>query len=374
MSTWRDTTLREVAELQRGFDITQAEQVEGPVPVVSSSGIHSFHDEAKAAAPGVVIGRKGTLGSVFYLDQPYWPHDTSLWVRDFHGNDPRFVYYFLKSLRLERFDSGGANPTLNRNHIHGLPVRVPDLATQRRIAGILSAYDALIDNHTRRMALLEESIHLLYREWFVRLRFPGHARARRRGGVPERWRRAAASELIAFSPATEVERGAERPYVPMEALVAGSMRIEGVETRAVRGGSRFKNGDTLLARITPCLENGKTGFVQFMAGEDEVATGSTELLVMRARGSSPYWVYCLARSGPFRSCAIASMAGADGRQRVRVDALERLELPVAPREVFAAFDERARPVFALVENLSRQNRLLAQARDALLPRLMEHRP
>jgi type I restriction enzyme S subunit len=374
MSTWRDTTLREVAELQRGFDITRVEQGEGSVPVVSSSGITSFHNEARAAAPGVVIGRKGTLGSVFYLDQPYWPHDTSLWVRDFHGNDPKFVYYFLKTLSLERFNSGGATPTLNRNHIHGLPVRVPDTKTQGRIAGILSAYDALIDNNTRRMALLEEALHLLYREWFVRLRFPGHERARRRKGIPEGWRRAAASELVTFNPRMDVEKGAERPFVPMEALVAGSMRIEGVETRAVGGGSRFKNGDTLLARITPCLENGKTGFVQFMDSGEEVASGSTEFIVMRARGSSPCWVYCLARSEPFRGHAIASMSGADGRQRVTVTALERFEFLVAPPRVYEAFDERARPLFSLVENLSRQNRLLARARDALLPRLLERRP
>ncbi len=98
MSEWQDCTLGDICTLQRGFDITKNDQDSGPYPVVSSSGIKSFHREWKVKSPGVVIGRKGTLGTVFYLDMDFWPHDTSLWVKDFKGNHPRFIYYFLKNL------------------------------------------------------------------------------------------------------------------------------------------------------------------------------------------------------------------------------------------------------------------------------------
>jgi type I restriction enzyme S subunit len=130
---WRSGPLESLVTLQRGFDITKKEQEPGPYYVISSSGPNSTHSEFKAEGPGVVIGRKGTLGTVFYSDRAYWPHDTTLWVKDFHGNDPKFCYYFLKTMGFERFDCGASNPTLNRNHVHQLPIQYPPAAEQRRI-------------------------------------------------------------------------------------------------------------------------------------------------------------------------------------------------------------------------------------------------
>lgn len=143
--TWIETTVGAVMTLQRGFDVTRSEQHPGSVPVVSSGGIASHNDVAMAAGPGVVMGRKGTLGRVFYLPGPYWPHDTTLWVKDFKGNDPRFTYYFLSVLDVSAFDVGSANPTLNRNHVHPLRIRWPEkVRTQRAIAEVLGALDEKI--------------------------------------------------------------------------------------------------------------------------------------------------------------------------------------------------------------------------------------
>ena len=171
---WKQCQLGNVLTLQRGFDITKKEQKQGSVPVISSSGINSFHNIAKVTGPGVIIGRKGSLGTVFYVEEGYWPHDTTLWIKDFHGNFPKFAYYFLRTLNLAQFDVGASNPTLNRNHVHLLSVYWPPLPTQRKIASIFSAYDDLIENNTRRIAILEEMAQSLYREWFVHFRFPGH--------------------------------------------------------------------------------------------------------------------------------------------------------------------------------------------------------
>jgi type I restriction enzyme S subunit len=103
-------------------------------------------------------------------------------------NNSRYVYYFIQTLGLERYNVGNANPTLNRNHIHGLEIRIPSIHIQRRIADILSVYDDLIENNRRRIQLLEQSARLLYKEWFVRLRFPGHERVKIKDGVPEGWK------------------------------------------------------------------------------------------------------------------------------------------------------------------------------------------
>ncbi|WP_375470480.1 restriction endonuclease subunit S [uncultured Nostoc sp.] len=193
------STLDELAFFQRGFDITMKQLEDGNYPVISSSGVQGYHSVAKVKGPGVIIGRKGTLGSVHYIESDFWPHDTTLWVKDFKGNNPKFVYYFLKTLELERFDSGGANPTLNRNHIHGLEIIKPLPVTQERIAEILSNYDRLIDNNNRRIALLEESIHQLYKEWFVRSRFPGYESVKVVDGIPEGWSKVTISDLYSTS-------------------------------------------------------------------------------------------------------------------------------------------------------------------------------
>ncbi len=191
MADWQTKSLGEVLTFQRGFDITKDEQCDGPFPVFSSSGPKSTHVEFKVSGPGVIIGRKGTLGSVYYSDGDYWPHDTTLWVKDFHGNDPKFGYYFLQTMGFERLDAGASNPSLNRNHIHMIPVRWPPLPLQRRIAGILSGYDELMENSQRRIRILEAMARALYREWFVHFRFPGHKKVPRvsstTGDIPEGW-------------------------------------------------------------------------------------------------------------------------------------------------------------------------------------------
>jgi type I restriction enzyme S subunit len=139
--------------LQRGFDITQEQQKTGNIPVVSSSGITSYHSEAKVEGPGVVIGRKGKLGQAYYLDGLFWPHDTSLWVKDFHGNHPRFAAYFLEWLRLDRFDAATSVPTLNRNFIHPMTVAIPLPNEQALIA---KAIDGLVSSFTAEANFLEK--------------------------------------------------------------------------------------------------------------------------------------------------------------------------------------------------------------------------
>ena len=191
MSNWETLPLGNVLTFQRGFDITKAEQSDGPYWVISSSGPKSTNEQFKVEGPGVIIGRKGSLGTVFYSGANYWPHDTTLWVKDFHGNNPKFAYYFLQTMGLERLDAGSSNPSLNRNHIHTISVLWPPLPIQHRIAGILSAYDDLIENSQRRIKILEEMARRLYREWFVYFRFPGHEGCRLvqspLGEIPEGW-------------------------------------------------------------------------------------------------------------------------------------------------------------------------------------------
>lgn len=155
---WNRTTVGDQVILQRGFDITKHVQNTGRVPVVSSGGIKSFHDKAMVQAPGVVIGRKGTLGKVFYLEVDFWPHDTTLWVKDFRGNEPRFVYYFFSGLDVKRLDSGTANPALNRNQVHQIEVEWPSFSRQRDIVLTL---DHLSEEVQRLESIYKQKLDLL---------------------------------------------------------------------------------------------------------------------------------------------------------------------------------------------------------------------
>ena len=166
---WFPTTIGDQVMLQRGKDITKKEQKPGPVPVVSSGGISSYHDTAFAEAPGVILGRKGTLGTVFYLDQDYWPHDTTLWVKDFKGNNERFVYYFFEAMsdELIALDVGTANPTLNRNHVHPIDTLWPIREVQDRISALLGQLDDKIELNRRMNETLEATARAIFRSWFV---------------------------------------------------------------------------------------------------------------------------------------------------------------------------------------------------------------
>jgi type I restriction enzyme S subunit len=141
---WESCDISDLCQLQRGFDITEATRKTGDIPVYSSSGLSYFHNEAKLQPPAVITGRKGMLGRVFFVEVPCWPHDTTLWVKDFKRNDPRYVSMFLGQFRLERFDAATSVPTLNRNNVVGVPISLPPLPEQRAIAAALSDVDGLL--------------------------------------------------------------------------------------------------------------------------------------------------------------------------------------------------------------------------------------
>ena len=368
---WTEIPFKEFVTLQRGFDLPKSRMVDGVVPVLGSNCVIGYHNEMKVEAPGVVTGRSGTLGLVQYSEQPFWPHNTALWVKDFKGNSPKFVYYKLKTLHLERFNGGASVPTLNRNVLDTLPVRIPKPTEQTRITSILSAYDDLIENNRRRIQLLEQAARLLYQEWFVHLRFPGHALVKIKDGVPEGWDRKVMPEIIETNPKETVHKGMPIRYVPMAGLSTSAMNVDlnDSEVRTKATSVRFRNGDTLLARITPCLENGKTGFVNFLR-DDEVACGSTEFIVLRGRLVSPYFTYCLARTYDFRQTAIKSMIGSSGRQRVQPSCFDDFKVVTPAHLIRDRFDNMCEPIFSQIAGLTSQIYSLAKARDLLLPRLM----
>lgn len=290
-------------------------------------------------------------------------------------SDPAFVYYLsqtdiLKETAINSMVGASGRQRADVKVLRELEISPPPIEVQQRIAQILSNYDDLIENNRRRVDLLEESIRLLHREWFVSLRFPGYESILGSDGVPRGWIRKPLTELVEINPKTAFDKDRICPFVPMQAISESSMIIEGIEDRAISGGTKFQNQDTLLARITPCLENGKTGFVQFLDEDNPVASGSTEFIVMRSATVSPYWVYCTARDESFREHAIGSMVGSDGRQRVNPKCFDSYFTWQPTQNVLAEFNKAVEPMFKEIQTLSSMSQRLREARDELLPKLI----
>ena len=158
---WRRVKVIDFSPLQRGFDLPTDQIKEGAYPVVYSNGINNYHSEYKSKAPGVVTGRSGTIGEVTYVNEDYWPHNTSLWVTDYKENHPKFVFYFLQSLRLDRFYAGSGVPTLNRNDVHKQSILVPPLPEQKAIASLLETWDTAIEKTEALIAAKEKQFKWL---------------------------------------------------------------------------------------------------------------------------------------------------------------------------------------------------------------------
>jgi type I restriction enzyme S subunit len=195
--SWEKKTLGEIINLQRGYDLTHAERTEGIFPVISSSGITDYHSDYKEVGPGVVTGRYGTLGQVYYVEGNYWPHNTTLFVENFKGNHPRFIYYLLQTLGLDNNNDAGAVPGVNRQSLHAIETCLPPLPLQRRIAAVLGRYDALLENYQQQVAALESMAQEVYQEWFVRGRGPGVV-VDASGELPEGWQSGKLRDVLAF--------------------------------------------------------------------------------------------------------------------------------------------------------------------------------
>ncbi len=344
---------------------------DGDVPIYGSNGIIGM-TQKPLYKDAIILGRVGAYcGSVSRCKGEFWASDNTIVVKSKNDFVNDYCYYLLKSIPLNSYAGGAAQPLITQGKLKSLSVKVPCVSTQLKVANILATYDDLIENNQKQIKLLEEAAQRLYKEWFVDLRFPGHENTPITDGVPQGWKRCSLNDVITFNPKVALDKSRIKQYVPMSALSTNSMVLNSSEytTTLSNSGSKFQNGDTLLARITPCLENGKTAFV-FGIDSDEGAVGSTEYIVMRSKELNPYMVYILARTDDFRQYAVNSMSGSDGRQRVQVDKLMAYPFLKPTACLIEMFAKLADPIFTQIYTKNEQNIELQKARDLLLQRLM----
>ncbi len=308
---------------------------------------------------------------------------------------PELLKYYLlnpsfKSFMLGRASAGATRNALTKGMIEEFEITVPErIEEQKAIAKILSSLDDKIELNRRMNATLEAMARALFKAWFVDFE-PVHANQENRpstsaspeianlfpnefeNGIPKGWEQKPLNQIFEVNPLRSIGKGKIAKYLDMASVPTYGHRVTGVIDRGFSSGMKFKNGDTLLARITPCLENGKTAFVDFLK-DGEIGWGSTEFIVLRPKNGMPeYFAYLLCRNEDFRNFAIQSMTGTSGRQRVQVDSLGKYSLSVPPSasSIGEKFGSVLNPVIAKIRQNSEEMSCLAEIRDSLLPRLI----
>jgi type I restriction enzyme, S subunit len=401
--SWQQSTL---GDLVKGFggliqtgpfgsQLKQSEYSEEGVPVIMPTNIFDGRvnvnkiarvPDAKAARLArhrikpdtIVFPRRGEITKRAYIteDQSGWICGTGCLKIEAPENIilPKFLYYQMGTDDsvdwLQKNAVGATMLNLSGEILARYPVRFPDLPTQQRIAEILSAYDDLIENNRRRIGLLEQAARLLYREWFVHLRFPGHETAKIVDGLPEGWERATLSDHIELVK-DAVQPGAFRPddvhigleHIPRRSFVLSEWEpTESLESHKFR----FAAGDIIFGKIRPYFH--KVGF----ALRDGVA--SSDAFVWRVKEQKA-WALLVCATSSDHFVAVASKTVKEGSKMPRADwkVLAKYKIPEPNDDLLAEFDGRVRPIAEECRKLALQNRALTRARDLLLPRLMDGR-
>ena len=308
---------------------------------------------------------------------------------------PAYASYYLghPSVRewIVRHAHGATMANLNTSILSSLPFVVPPPLQQRAIAHVLGTLDDKIELNRRMNQTLEAIARALFTSWFVDFD-PVHAKAEGRqpegmnaetaalfpsefeesdiGSTPQGWRVEPLSMAAHVNPGRPLRRGDVAPYLDMANVPITGSRANTWVNRPFGSGARFQNGDVLVARITPCLENGKTAFVDFL-NDEQVGWGSTEFIVLRSRAPlPPVWAYCLARDSNFREYSIRSMGGTSGRQRVPAEAVSRFKVVIPADPIAERFTRIVEPLFDAIKHYDEESRILASVRNTLLPRLL----
>jgi len=410
---WQEVFLWDVAEYINGRATKPSELCDDGVPVIKIAELNRGITDQTDRIPielvkeehwikdgDLLFAWSGSVGIYKYSGPRAALNQHIFKIIAKSGIDQGFLQYLLL-YQLPIFQNHVEDKKTTMGHVtvrdlQRIRVNVPPLPEQRAIAHILGTLDDKIELNRRMSETLEQMARALFKAWFVDFEpvrakmegrwqrgqslpglpahlydlFPNRLVDSELGEIPEGWEVASLPDLVEINPPRPLRRGAIAPYLDMANMPTRGHAPHEVVESPFGSGMRFINGDTLVARITPCLENGKTAFVDFL-GDGQVGWGSTEYIVLRPKPPLPdEFAYCLARSSAFREFAIQSMTGTSGRQRVQADSLRHFQLPRVPAPVAEAFGHAIKPLFGRSSAAVRESRTLAALRDALLPKLI----
>ena len=390
-------------ELSVNFDgkrkpVKGSDRRPGPYPYYGASGVVDHVDDYLFDGEYLLVAEDGEnlrtrqTPIAFLARGQFWVNNHAHIIRGNKRADTRFLMYAIRHADIDAYLTGAVMPKLTQGNLKRIKILHPSLDEQRAIASVLGALDDKIEQNRRTAQALERLARAIFRAWFVDFE-PVKAKAAGAtsfpsmpqsvfdalptklidsaiGLVPEGWAVKALSDAFEVNPKRRLPKGASAPYLDMKNMPTDGHAPEGWGNREVGSGMKFVNGDTLVARITPCLENGKTVFVDFLP-DGQAGWGSTEYIVLRPKSPLPdVFAYCLARTDEFRDYAIQNMTGTSGRQRVAAAAMDHYQIAVSTDDVAIAYGETVDPMFAVVRAGMNESSKLAKMRDYLLPKLL----
>jgi type I restriction enzyme S subunit len=361
--------LKDAVELAYGKALPERIRKDGEIPVYGSGGIGGYHNESIVTGPGVIVGRKGTIGSVFYEKSDFYPIDTVYYVK----TNPqkigiRFAYYLLKNLNLSSLNSDAAVPGLNRDRAYDLTIKLPDVKTQSNILQILEKYDDLIENNRRRIQLLEDAARLLYREWFIYLRFPGHEHVKIVDGVPEGWHKQRLDDVAVINAESLKSNFQGRiEYIDISCVSTDSIdSTNWYEFEDAPGRARriLRDKDIIWSCVRP---NRKSHAFIWQPHDRLIA--STGFAVISAKTISPFFLYQTLSTSEYVGY-LTNNAGGVAYPAVTAKVFEDSIILVPPNSITDTFDSFVSKSYQQINLLQQANKKLIEARDLLLPRLM----
>ena len=358
MSEWKEYKLGDVLTFQRGFDLPKDKMRQGNYPVAGSNGIIGWHNECTTEGPGVTIGRSGNIGTPHYYKSNYWAHNTSLFIKDFKGNNPLFIYYFLKTIDFTQLNTGSAVPTLNRNHVHDLNVSMPPIEEQKRIAGVLSSLDDKIDLLRRENATLESLAETLFRHYFIEKPNPD-------------WKEGIVSDfgrvICGKTPSKKIADyyGGDIPFIKIPDMHGNTFVFKSEDSLTKKGENSQKDKTLPTDSImVSCIAT--VGLVSMNAYEAQ--TNQQINAVVPNNDHYRYYLYCWFKSMYEELNTMAS--GGTATLNLNTGDFSRIHIPIPDKKTIETFDKHSKPIFEKIKTNQLQILSLSAQRDTLLPRLM----
>lgn len=347
---WKKAILNELVTLQRGHDLTSNEQKSGNIPVVGSYGIIGYHDTAKSKGPGVTVGRSGSIGEVQYIKTDYWPHNTCLYAINFHNNEVRYVYYFLKSMNLSAYNAGSAVPTLNRNHIHTIPVEIPPIGTQHKIVNVLGSLDDRIDLLKKINVTLEKVVRSLFKSWFIDFDGQTEFVDSELGEIPKGWKIMSLGDIVDFHYGKALkEEIRQKGSIP----VYGSNGLIGWHDKAL-----VKGPGIIIGR------KGNPGTVK-LSMTDFFPIDTTFYITSKSHLKSIYFLFNTLRNQNLQ--LLVSDTAVPGLNR---NIAYGNKILVPPVELIEIFDYYVHIFYNMIHIEQKETEILIKLRDLLIPKLM----
>lgn len=364
MKDWPLKKVGDICEFKYGKNLPEATRVAGSYPVYGSSSIVSYHSESLVKGPGIIVGRKGTVGKVQFSKGDFFPIDTTFYIATKASEaDMKFLYYRLGLCGFQDMNSDAAVPGLNRSAALSVKLKVPPLITQLKISDILSAYDDLIENNLKRIKLLEEMAQVTYEEWFVRMRFPGHESSTINPAtdLPQGWRKVKLGDVCLLtmgqSPKSEFYNFEEKGFPFHQGVKDYGDRFPTNACWSTSGTRYAERGDVLFSVRAP------VGRLNIALEKMILGRG---LAAIRHKQNAQGFLYCLLKKQFFEE---DMMGGGAIFNSVTKNDMHRIDVVEPSLDILDKYN-LVNATDREIEILHSQNVRLREARDILLPRLM----